>query len=123
MRVGWKALLAAACTVALSLGFAIGSATAKPKQPVTVARVFGVGGVLTDDGMLWQFMPEEKRWMTIDEAFKSSDKETKILPLPVAPKDIRFMESWGFLVAVDGKIWHYDLEDMAWHNIGTPTAP
>lgn len=120
MRVGWKALLVGGCAATLGLGFAIGSATAKTKQPVTVARVFGVGGILTDNGMLWQYMPEEKRWMTIDEAFKATDKETKILPLPVAAKDIRFMESWGFLVTVEGKIWHYDLEDMAWHDIGTP---
>jgi hypothetical protein len=120
MRIGWKAILVGACASACALGFAIGQATARTKADATVVRAYGVGGILTESGSLWQYMPDQKRWMTIDEAFKESGKETKVLPLPVAPKDIRFMESWGFLVTVDGKIWHYDLEDMAWHNIGTP---
>lgn len=120
MRVGWKAMFLAASLGALGAGFVLGSAAARSKQDANIVGVYGVGGILTANGNLWQYMPDEKRWMTIDEAFKRDGRETKVLPLPVAPKDIRFMESWGFLVTHDGKVWHYDLESSAWHNVGTP---
>jgi hypothetical protein len=83
--------------------------------------IFGVGGVISEDGALWQYLPDEKRWMTIDEAFKRDGRaDTHILPLPVEAKDIRFMESWGFLVSKSGKIWQYDLDQNRWMDIGTP---
>ena len=80
----------------------------------------GVGGVIGEDGNLWQYMPDRKKWVSIDEAFKGEDRETHVLPLPVAVKDIQFMESWGFLVTRSGECWHYDLESNRWQNVGPP---
>jgi hypothetical protein len=91
-------------------------------RPHTIAGIFGVGGVLTADGTLWQYMPDRKKWLTIDEAFRGEGRETRILPLPVAAGDIQSMQSWGFLVTRRGEVWHYDLGSNRWENIGPPPA-
>ena len=71
-------------------------------------------------------MPDEGRWMTIDEAFKKGGRfaaqgeESNVLPLPVPVEEIQFMESWGFLVTHDDVAWHYDLRTNRWENVGRP---
>lgn len=120
MRFGTRAGLWTGGTIALVLAFTLGHAAGRTAADSKIVGTFGVGGVLSESGMLWQYMPDDKRWMTIDEAFKRDGRETHILPLPVAAKDILWMQSWGFLVTVDGKAWHYDLESNRWSDIGTP---
>jgi hypothetical protein len=85
-----------------------------------IAGTFGVGGVLTEDGALWQYRPEQGDWITIDQAFSEDGKTTKILPLPVDGKDVAFLESFGFLVTRSGECWLYNLEENRWENIGRP---
>ena len=119
MRLGRRAQLIVGCGVAI-LAFGLGRATGKTRADATILGVYGVGGVISESGTLWQYHPKEKRWMTIDEAFKSNDKETHILPLPVPVAQIRFMESWGFLVTKTGQVWHYDIEANRWVDVGTP---
>ena len=121
MRFGARAAGSAAALVALPLAFWLGHAAARPKGGGGITGIFGVGGVITEEGSLWQYLPDEKRWMTIDEAFKRDGRETHILPLPVpSAKEIRYMESWGFLVTQTGEVWQYDLETNRWRNIGAP---
>ena len=124
MRIGARSRAVLAVVVAAA-GFGLGRATAQAqgRQPMTVSGLFGVGGIIVtrgEDAVLWQYMPDQKKWMTIDEAFKRDGRDTKILPLPVKAQDIRFMESWGFLVTQSGKVWQYDLETNRWRDIGTP---
>ena len=119
MRLGRRAQLVVGCAGAI-LAFGLGRATGKTRADATILGVYGVGGVISESGTLWQYQPKQKRWMTIDEAFKSDNKETQILPLPVPVAQIRFMESWGFLVTKTGQVWHYDLESNRWVNVGTP---
>lgn len=120
MRIGRRTAAAATVLVSLGLVFCLGRATARDKEGSAISGVFGVGGVITENGGLWQYLPDEKRWMTIDEAFHRDQRETHILPLPVDAKAIRFMESWGFLVTQSGDVWQYDLDTNKWQNIGTP---
>src|SRR6188508_2492748 len=93
MRLGRQRQIAAALAFVL-LAFGLGRASARNKSDATIVGVFGVGGVIASDGKLYQYLPDEKRWMTIDEAFKRDQRETKILPLPVPVESIRQMESW-----------------------------
>ena len=58
---------AGAMALALGVGFVTG--VAQESSGSHIVGVYGVGGVISDDGILWQYMPEERRWMTIDEAF------------------------------------------------------
>ena len=119
MRFSTRAWAAALAALLLA-EFCLGRAAARPRGGGDVVGVFGVGGVIGDDGALWQYLPDEKRWMTIDEAFQRDGRETHILPLPVQAKEIRFMESWGFLVTTDGRIFQYDLDTNRWRDIGRP---
>jgi hypothetical protein len=123
MRVGTRTRAVVALSILGGLAFGLGRASARPREPFHIVGPFGVGGVIAargEDAVLWQYLPDEKKWMTIDEAFRRDGRETQILPLPVKAKDIRFMESWGFLVTNSGKIWQYDLETNRWSDIGTP---
>ncbi len=81
---------------------------------------WGVGGVLTDDGRLWQYRPEKSRWVTIDESFRLDGERRHVLPLPVPAREIRSMEGFGFLVTRTGTAWLYDLDANRWRNIGGP---
>jgi len=119
MRFGTQQLVAAVLAT-LVLAFGLGRASARSKADATIVGVFGVGGVMSASGNLYQYHPESKRWMTIDEAFKADKRETHILPLPVPVESIRYMESWGFLVTKEGKAWLYELDTQAWRDIGTP---
>lgn len=120
MRIQSRATRFATAAVALTAAFCGGHALAQKRGGAPIVGTFGVGGVISEDGALWQYDPDEKRWMTIDERFKRDNHETHILPLPVEAKDIRSMESWGFLVTKSGKIWFYDLDTNKWVDIGTP---
>jgi hypothetical protein len=115
-----KTVRAAVLIGVVLLAFGFGRSTARTRQDANILGTFGVGGVISESGTLWQYLPDAKRWMTIDEAFRRDGRETHILPLPVPAAQIRYMESWGFLVTKDGKVWHYDLDANRWENIGTP---
>jgi hypothetical protein len=81
---------------------------------------FGVGGVLTRDGELWQYRPDRKKWVTLDQSFALEGEPRKFIPLPVPAEDIKMMETFGFIVTVTDECWLYDLEQNAWTMIGTP---
>jgi hypothetical protein len=114
--IGWGA----AVLGALALGFRSGRTATEPRAAPRILGVYGVGGVIGEDGGLWQYMPDRKKWLSIDEAFRGEGKDTHILPLPVQASEVQFMESWGFLVTRKGEVWHYDLSANRWENIGPP---
>jgi hypothetical protein len=120
-RAAGRAALALAALAAvaglMAAAYAHGQSRASRKA---IVGVFGVGGILTDDGALWQYRPKEKDWVTIDQAFGEDGRETRILPLPVAGREVAFLESFGFLVTRSGECWLYDLENDRWDNIGNP---
>ncbi|MCK4412841.1 MAG: hypothetical protein KAY32_04795 [Candidatus Eisenbacteria sp.] len=85
-----------------------------------IARSFGVGGVLTRDGQLWQYRPDQDRWLGIDEAFREEGRETHVVPLPVGVAEIAEMESFGFLVTQAGEAWLYEFTTDAWRKLPAP---
>jgi hypothetical protein len=85
-----------------------------------IVGTYGVGGVITAEGELWQYRPDKKAWLTLDESFALESQGTNTVPLPVPVESIRFMETFGFLVARNGECWLYDLDLKAWESIGTP---
>lgn len=91
---------------------------ARPAGNVLIA--WGVGGVLTEEGTLWQYRPESKRWVTIDQSFALDGERRKVLPLPVAARAIESMQGFGFLVTRGGSAWLYNLDLNRWENIGRP---
>jgi hypothetical protein len=93
-------------------------ALASPKGNVVL--VWGVGGVLTDDGTLWQFRPESRRWVTVDQSFALDGERRGVLPLPVAVGEIAHMQGFGFIVTESGSAWLYNLDTNKWENIGAP---
>lgn len=99
------------------------AARAQASGPQEVLRAFAVGGVLTADGTLWQYLPEKKRWYTIDEAFRAQGKETRILPLPVKAEEIADLSTWGFLVTSASVCWLYDIEQKRWVELPSPASP
>jgi hypothetical protein len=112
---------------ARALDFLVPAAAAKgdPASPAGPERgglvaTYGVGGVLTRDGELWQYRPDRSRWLTLDESFGLEGKPTKLVPLPVAAADVKLMETFGFLVTRKDECWLYDLDKNAWSNIGAP---
>lgn len=120
---GMVAILAAA----LILAFAItrgdqARAAARPAPAGNVLMAWGVGGVLTDDGNLWQYRPESRKWVTVDQSFALDGERRKVLPLPVSPHQIAQMQGFGFLVTRSGACWIYDLDKNQWQRIGTPAS-
>jgi hypothetical protein len=85
-----------------------------------VLVAWGVGGVLTSDGTLWQYRPEKSRWVTIDESFRMDGEQRRILPLPVPAREVQLMQGFGFLVTRSGVAWLYDLDANRWRSLGTP---
>ena len=85
-----------------------------------IVGTYGVGGVLTASGNLWQYRPDKKGWVTLDESFKLEDEATSVQPLPVPTERIAHIETFGFLVDRDNTCWLYDIEAKAWKNIGAP---
>lgn len=122
MRIQVMGLMGAVLCATGLLLFQSGRAGDQDPAPAQIVGVYGVGGVIGEDGTLWQYMPDRKKWLTIDEAFRGDGQETQILPLPVAARDIAFMESWGFLVTRQGVCWLYDQKGNRWENVGTPAA-
>ncbi len=90
-------------------------------EPGRVLKIFAVGGVLTEDGTLWQYSPSRK-WQTIDEAFRDQGRETRILPLPVEPARIDEMVTFGFLKTDKGDCWLYDLDANEWRQLTPPSG-
>jgi hypothetical protein len=98
-----------------------GIAEAQTRPPgAKVVLAYSVGGVLTADGNLWQYRPDQERWLLVDEAFRQEGRETHILPLPVAADDIRQMESFGFIVTKAGDTWLYEVEPDKWRKLTVP---
>jgi hypothetical protein len=120
MRFGIRTGIATTAVLVLA-AFGLGRASTPPRD--AVIGLFGVGGIIVqhgDDAVLWQYMPDTKKWMTIDEAFKRDQRDTHILPLPVKADKIRSMDSWGFLLTTNGEVWQYDLDQNKWNNVGMP---
>jgi hypothetical protein len=86
----------------------------------SVVATYGVGGVLKSNGALYQYRPEKKTWVTIDESFRLDGETRKVLPLPVAAVDVARMEGFGFIVTRTGSCWLYNLDTNRWENIGRP---
>lgn len=96
-----------------------------PATPQVVARgglvtSYGVGGVLTRDGELWQYRPDQNKWITLDESFALEGNKTRLVPLPVPAEQVKEMETFGFLVTWSDECWLYDLDSQQWKNIGAP---
>ena len=114
--------LAVAAALSLGGGAALdrlAPAEAAAAAPSIVAT-YGVGGVLKSDGNLYQWRPERKQWVTIDESFRLDGETRKILPLPVVATEVVRMEGFGFLVTRGGACWLYNLDSNRWENIGRP---
>lgn len=118
--VTWRAL---GCALALVLaGLGVRTAEAKDSPASTIVRLVSVGSILTADGTIWQFDPEDSRWLTIDQAFAKQGEDTHVLPLPVRPEEITEMLTFGFLRTRDGKCWLYDLDSDKWTALPPPPA-
>jgi hypothetical protein len=104
------------------LGGRLGVAPARADEAAgrTVLLSFGVGGVLTADGQLWQFRPDQNQWLAIDEAFQEEGRETHIVPLPVPAAEIAEMQSFGFLVTRTGEVWLYEFNTDDWRKLPSP---
>ena len=114
--------LAVAAALSLGGGAALdrlAPAEAAAAAPSIVAT-YGVGGVLKSDGNQYQWRPERKQWVTIDESFPLDGETRKILPLPVVATEVIRMEGFGFLVTRGGACWLYNLDSNRWENIGRP---
>jgi hypothetical protein len=117
----------AASLLALAAGMRPGPSVAADATPTRVAAgsspilaTYGVGGVLKADGKLYQWRPEKKQWVTIDESFRLDGENRTILPLPVAAGDVVRMNGFGFIVTRAGTCWLYNLDTNRWENIGRP---
>ena len=119
-------LLAATAAVAIALGALWALRADSPAQAAApasgsaVVATYGVGGVLKSNGFLYQWRPEKKVWVTIDESFRMDGETRKVLPIPVAASEVARMEGFGFIVTRSGTCWLYNLDSNRWENIGRP---
>ena len=115
-------LLAATAAVAIGLSalWALRADSAAPASGSSVVATYGVGGVLKSNGFLYQWRPEKKVWVTIDESFRMDGENRKVLPLPVGASEVARMEGFGFIVTRSGTCWLYNLDSNRWENIGRP---
>ena len=97
-----------------------GQATAAPASGSSVVATYGVGGVLKSDGNLYQWRPERRQWVSIDESFRIDGEKRNVLPLPVAASEVARMEGFGFIVTRGGTAYLYNLDSNRWENIGRP---
>ncbi len=88
--------------------------------PSGIVLTYGVGGVLTADGTLWQYRPDQNEWLTIDEAFRGEGRTTSILPLPVPVEKIADMATFGFIITKSGGSYLYDLNANEWKQLPQP---
>ena len=96
-------------------------ADSPPASPDRIVLTFGVGGVLTDDGTLWQYRPDLDTWLTMDDAYRMEGHENiRTMPLPVNVSEIRDMASWGFIVTTSGDLWLYDIDADRWKMLANP---
>jgi hypothetical protein len=120
-RVLLCGVIALTVAVAPHLGSSFAQSRAPGRAPGVIVLTWGVGGVLTQDGTLWQFRPESHRWVTIDQSFGLDGEHRNVLPLPVPAREIATMQGFGFLVTRGGEAWIYNLDKNRWENIGTPS--
>jgi len=119
-------LLAATAAVAIGLSALWALRADSPAQAAapasgsSVVATYGVGGVLKSNGFLYQWRPEKKVWVTIDESFRMDGETRKVLPLPVGASEVARMEGFGFIVTRSGNCWLYNLDSNRWENIGRP---
>ena len=59
--------------------------------------------------MTWNHLADKGRWLSLDESFALEGQASKVVPLPVSPKEIRFMETFGFLVTRTDECWLYNV--------------
>ena len=85
-----------------------------------VVITYGVGGVLKADGKLYQWRPERKQWVDLDQSFELDGEKRNVLPLPVPASEVSRMEGFGFIVTRSGQCWLYNLDSNRWENIGRP---
>jgi hypothetical protein len=86
----------------------------------SIVATYGVGGVLKADGNLYQWRPERRQWVSLDESFRLDNEKRNVLPLPVAASEVARMEGFGFIVTKSGQCWLYNLDSNRWENIGRP---
>lgn len=123
MRKSWLGALGLAAVigvVAAGLGGSGSSIAAPTPGTSAIVATYGVGGVLKSNGNLYQWRPERRQWVTIDESFRIDGETRNVLPLPVAPSEVVRMEGFGFLVTRSGACWLYNLDSNKWENIGRP---
>jgi hypothetical protein len=111
-----------AFAILLAVGWTLQARTPVEAAPArsAVVATYGVGGVLRADGGLYQWRPEKKQWVTIDESFRLDGESRKVLPLPVNASEVSRMEGFGFIVTRSGSCWLYNLDTNRWENIGRP---
>ena len=98
----------------------LATAASRTTPASTVVATYGVGGVLKSDGRLYQYRPERRQWVTLDESFKLDGETRNVHPLPVAANEVARMEGFGFIVTRSGQCWLYNLDSNQWENIGRP---
>jgi hypothetical protein len=86
----------------------------------SVARIVSQGSVLTNDGQIWVYRPDQDRWLTVDQAFKEEGRQTHIVPLPVPVGQVKDMASFGFLLTQTGEVWFYEISTDKWRKLTTP---
>ena len=118
--------------IALGLGIALvvlpdsspvpsAALAATPGTPgAGVVQLCSQGTVLTADGQIWFYRPDQDRWLTMDQAFKSEGRETHIVPLPVPVAAVKEMESFGFILTQSGEIWLYEISTDTWRKLPHP---
>jgi len=127
----FKRLAKSAAFLAMAVvGGLVGSWIVRPDVPEAgplfgpaasgIAATFGVGGILSADGQLWQYRLDKKKWVKLDESFKLESQNTNIEPLPIPVSEIQHLETFGFIVAEDGTCWLYNIKNQKWEDIGAP---
>ena len=118
----WTSAFLTLAAGAILLGAVANPSAGQPGAGSTVVRIIGVGGVMTADGVIWQFRPDRAIWQTIDQSFHDQGKETHVLPLPVPAESIQDMVTFGFLLTKSGDCWLYDLNKDKWQKLPPPAA-
>ena len=112
--------LALVVAFTLSGGDGSGRSAEAASTATAIVATYGVGGVLKSDGKLYQWRPERRQWVSLDESFKLDGEKRNVLPLPVSASEVARMEGFGFIVTRSGQCWLYNLDSNRWENIGRP---